>query len=77
MLETYGMTESTGGVCSSFPWDNEANNTVGGPIPAIKIKLVDLPEYGYLSSNKIPAGEIYIKGSTVFKGYFKHAQEYN
>ena len=42
---------------------------VGPPIPSTKIKLVDVPEMGYfVRENK---GEICIKGTNVFSGYYK------
>ena len=45
---------------------------MGGPLPSLKIKLKDLPEQGYLSNYSPPRGEICIKGSSVFKGYFRN-----
>lgn len=48
-----------------------AYNTVGGPVPGAEIKLVDAPEAGYLSTNNPPQGEIYIRGNSLFRGYYK------
>ena len=66
----YGLTESTAMSCILNP-DWLSYGSVGGPVPAIEIKLVDAPEAGYLSTNNPPQGEIYIRGPALFKGYYK------
>jgi long-chain acyl-CoA synthetase len=76
IAESYGMTESTGGVIGSHVTDLE-NNSCGGCIYASKIKLVDVPEMNYHSKTELdgkpsPTGEICIYGPLVFEGYFKN-----
>lgn len=39
------------------------------PLNAVSIKLVDVPEMGYLVSEG--KGEVLLKGSIVFMGYYK------
>jgi long-chain acyl-CoA synthetase len=43
----------------------------GPPSPACEIKLVDVPEANYFSTNETPQGEVWIRGAPVTKGYWK------
>ncbi|KAJ3326027.1 hypothetical protein HDV06_002412 [Boothiomyces sp. JEL0866] len=71
LIEGYGQTETTGGTCLSIVGDNSTGN-VGVPIPNCAVKLVDVPEMNYTSADQpFPRGEICVKGSNVFKGYYK------
>lgn len=36
------------------------------------MKLVDIPELGYLSTDDPPKGEVRVKGGSVFQGYFRN-----
>lgn len=71
VLQGYGLTETVGGMNCSAP-NVSVSGTVGGPLPGSYVKLHDLPEMGYLSTNKPPQGEVCIKGGIVFKGYYKN-----
>ena len=46
---------------------------VGPPIPCCAIKLVDVPDMNYFAASG--RGEICIKGTNVFKGYFKDPEK--
>jgi long-chain acyl-CoA synthetase len=70
MISGYGMTESCG-MCAILPPELNRPGTVGLPVPSIEIKLIDVPEAGYLSTNKNPQGEVLIRGPSVIKGYYK------
>jgi len=81
-VQGYAQTESGG---TSFI--KNMNDTIAGPIGGImnvaEVKLVDLPEFNYLSTDvnpdngaHEPRGEICIRGS-YFKGYFKNPVETN
>ncbi len=71
VLEAYGITECAGSVASTSRWEWRAG-VVGGPLPCLKMKLRDLPELGYLSTDSPPRGEVCVKGLSVFKGYFRN-----
>ena len=60
LKQVYGATESTALI--SLQSDAEANpNTVGRPFPRVDVKIDD-------------SGEVMLKGSNVFKGYFKQEE---
>lgn len=56
--------------------DDKTAGHVGGPLPCLKLRLADLPEMNYFSSDRpFPRGEICFKGPSVFTGYFKDDQK--
>lgn len=70
-FEGYGLTETS--AAGSITWANDPIlGHVGGPLPCIKWRLLDLPEMNYLSTDKpYPRGELCFKGKSVTSGYFK------
>ncbi len=40
-------------------------------MPSVEIKLKDVPETGYFSTNDPPQGEVLIRGGSVISGYYK------
>mmetsp|Transcript_19948 Transcript_19948/g.19984 ORF Transcript_19948/g.19984 Transcript_19948/m.19984 type:complete len:332 (-) Transcript_19948:29-1024(-) len=79
IVEGYGQTESCAGSMVTRPTDNECGH-VGGPLPSLEVKLVDVPDMKYLSTDtdetgtSAPRGEICIRGLTVFKGYYREPE---
>lgn len=62
-------------MCAIMTPENFTCGSVGGPVPCCEIKLVDVPDANYLSTNQPKAqGEIYVRGSSIAKGYFKQEE---
>lgn len=74
VVQGYGLTETVGGMNCSVPFKS-VSGTCGGPLPGVEVKLADLPEMGYLSTDKPhPRGEVCIRGPIVFKGYYRNQE---
>ncbi len=80
--EGYGQTETAAASCLTFSEDGESGH-VGGVMPHLEMKLVDIPEMDYLttdlddSGNSVPRGEICFKGHGNFAGYYKQPEKTN
>ncbi|OLY82986.1 Long chain acyl-CoA synthetase 7, peroxisomal [Smittium mucronatum] len=75
VVQGYGSTETTGPSSLSLASDL-TGVTVGPPISNVMIKLVDVPEMGYYSSDlPNPRGEVCVFGNCVFKEYYKSPTE--
>jgi len=74
MIIGYGLTETgaMGTVMNPFQWNN---NSIGAPVGAVEIKLVDYADAGYLTSNSPPQGEIWIRGPSVAEKYYNNDKE--
>ncbi|KAJ1568685.1 Long chain acyl-CoA synthetase 7 peroxisomal [Cladochytrium tenue] len=71
VAEGYGLTENCAGTALSFANDFVPGN-VGAVTPSCEIKLVSIPDMGYLATDKPrPRGEIWQRGTNVFAGYYK------
>ena len=75
IIEGYGQTESSAG---SFMTGKEERTCghVGGVMPSVEFKLEDVPELGYLHTDKpCPRGEVCLRGPAVIPGYFKKPEK--
>lgn len=70
VVQGYGMTESSA-MCAVQTPDFLMYDSVGVPMPSVEVKLRDVPEAGYFSTNRPPQGECMIRGPSVTHGYFK------
>lgn len=69
IMEGYGMTETSAGSCTTYQGDPISGH-VGGPVANVKIRLRDIPEMSYLSTDNPPRGEVCFWGPSIMKGYF-------
>ena len=80
IIEVYGQTESTG-IATTNKIEDTVGGNVGGPSNNTEIKIIDVPELNYTSEhidpngNLLPQGELCIRGSGIFKGYYQDPEK--
>ncbi|WIA09659.1 hypothetical protein OEZ85_009046 [Tetradesmus obliquus] len=75
VLEGYGMTE-TSCTITITRMDDPTIGHVGAPLSCCEIKLVDIPEMHYMTTDQPhPRGEVCVRGPTVFQGYYKAPEQ--
>lgn len=77
VYEGYGQTETSAGSTLTCRGD-WISGQIGVPLPCNEIKLVDIPEMGYINNSedgsKLARGEICIRGANCFTGYYKEPE---
>ncbi|TVU24850.1 hypothetical protein EJB05_27310 [Eragrostis curvula] len=71
LVQGYGLTESCSGCFTSIANVFSMIGTVGPPVTTIEARLESIPEMGYDALSDLPRGEICLRGSTLFSGYYK------
>ncbi|XP_012086726.1 long chain acyl-CoA synthetase 4 [Jatropha curcas] len=71
VLQGYGLTETCAGTFISIPNEMSMLGTVGLPVPNSDVCLESVPEMNYDALASTPRGEICVRGSTLFSGYYK------
>ncbi|KAG8873474.1 hypothetical protein FRB97_006723 [Tulasnella sp. 331] len=72
VMEGYGLTETCASGSRTLADDPLAASTIGGATPGNELKLVDVPELEYRSSDTPnPRGELCVRGANVFTRYYK------
>ncbi|GAA96553.1 uncharacterized protein L969DRAFT_94983 [Mixia osmundae IAM 14324] len=74
VLQGYGLTESCGMTAILHP-DFMQYGSVGVPVPSMEVKLVDIEETKYFSSNNPPQGEVWVRGNSLTQGYYKREEQ--
>jgi long-chain acyl-CoA synthetase len=74
ICQGYGLTETTAAGTIQLPFDL-SYGTIGAPLPCNEMKLVDVPELNYLTTNDPPTGEVWIRGPNISLGYFKEPKK--
>ncbi|KAG0165324.1 hypothetical protein DFQ28_000215 [Apophysomyces sp. BC1034] len=72
--EGYGATETTAASLVHYEGEYLAGH-LGAPFTCNEVKLVDVPEMNYLSTDPCPRGELCVRGPNVFKGYYKDEEK--
>ncbi|KAJ3371166.1 long-chain fatty acid-CoA ligase [Allomyces arbusculus] len=78
IVQGYGMTEGSAMACLYTTYNRGfATKQVGAPVGCLELKFVDVPEMDYKSRvpGQPPLGEIWVRGPSVTKGYFKRVEE--
>ena len=76
IIEAYGQTESGGASYMTMLGDPMSGH-VGGPAKNVEFKVESVPDMNYLVTdsdehgNLTPRGELLMRGSGVFQGYYK------
>ncbi|KDD75732.1 AMP-binding enzyme [Helicosporidium sp. ATCC 50920] len=73
VMQGYGLTETTGGICFAPP-DPRFTATVGPPLATTELRLESVPELGCDAQASPPRGEVCVRGPTLFREYYKDPQ---
>lgn len=76
-IQGYGLTESYAVSLVGLDGDLDTGHC-GPPAPCVEACIADVPDMDYLSTDKpFPRGELLLRGPSIFREYFKNADETN
>jgi len=73
ICQGFGMTETASAVTLSDPLDHTLGHC-GPPMLDAEVRLRDVPEMNYLTTNNPPTGEVLVRGPSIFVGYYKNKE---
>ncbi|KAK4692992.1 hypothetical protein P7C71_g4315, partial [Lecanoromycetidae sp. Uapishka_2] len=74
-VQGYGLTETYANGLCQLPGDLSVGNC-GAAAPTLELCLLDVPDMEYYSTDKPqPRGELMIRGSSLFVGYYRNDEE--
>jgi long-chain acyl-CoA synthetase len=71
LLEGYGLSETTGGICVNPRSGPRKPSSVGPPIPGVQVKVVDEDDEEVGAGE---VGELWVKADNVMVGYYNHPE---
>ncbi|XRB05902.1 long chain acyl-CoA synthetase [Pycnococcus provasolii] len=76
VVQGYGLTESTAASFIAPPDQSEYVGSVGMPMTTIELKVESVPDMNYdaCPASGNPKGEVCIRGTPLFQGYFKQEE---
>jgi len=82
LLERYGMTEIGMALSCGLSYTDRVDGSVGWPLPSVQVRLVDTDTNEIIkegdefdsSTNRERAGEIQLRGPTIFREYWKNPE---
>jgi len=74
VFQGYGLTETTGGSVVTSVGDVNLGH-VGCPLGGVDIRLEDIPDMNYMTTDENPRGEILIRAPSVMLGYLKNPEK--
>lgn len=75
VCQGYGLTETCACITVQSGFDTFSTLTTGSIEPCTEVKLVSVPDMGYLVTDKNPSGEIFARGPIITNGYYKQEKK--
>ena len=73
LLEGYGLSETSGGICVNPLQGIQKPLSIGLPIKGVQVKIVDEDDFDLTTPNEI--GELFVQSASVMVGYYNQPEE--